>query len=430
MSKGPTKKTGKTAAKAKAKPKVSNKAASRAKAKVKPQAKPQAKAKPRTKPKPPPSSQDASKASADTVQAATETSRPGGSLSGVTVALFLIVIGAGSYTAWKYWPVTAKPGSAKVASSPAVTAKPAPAPVPTAKPKVEEKGANKSPGDETAMEKMAAESRKLRQSLDRLMTRMESIEQSVEKVKKLAQATVPPSEKIRNDPVLESLTGRLNALEESGDAVKVLIERMDRMEKDSAAQLKAETQAAAETNTSAKALVLAVAELREAVASGKPFGQELDALKALAGDNPDFKAPIVVLVKNADKGIPTLDGLRIQFEELAGKIVQASRTVKETGWLDRAANRLSSLVTWRRVDGQGEETSIDAMVAAAENHLKTGDLKSAIIALEGLAGNAKASAVAEPWLSSAKAHLAAERAVGSLRLQAVSILTPVKPGEG
>ena len=117
-----------------------------------------------------------------------------------------------------------------------------------------------------------------------------------------------------------------------------------------------------------------------------------------------------------------------RFEALAGKIVQASRQVEEKDWLDRAVNRMSKLVSWRRVDGRAEKSSVDALVASAEAHLKAGDLKAAIKAVEGLSvntpANAKAAAVAASWLADAKARLAADRAIAGLHLHALSLLAP------
>jgi len=416
MSKGPKTKA-KAKANTKAKTKVKAKAKARVSAKV-PEPKPDSsKAVPPTPP--------------EAVQAAA--AKPRGSLAAVSVVLFLTVIGASGYMTWYYWSALVGPNSS---AKKATSVSPAPTPA--------------SPGP---MEKMAAESKMLRQSLDRLMARMVSIEQSVEKAKRLAEATPPPTEKFSADPVLETLAGRLNTLEESGDTLKALTKRLDRMEKDNAAKAmdlaketaddaqpapaisgKDETSPVVELETdsiaTAKAVALAVADLRQAITSPAPFKESLDALKALAGDNPDLNTGIVVLAKGAQTGIPTLVVLIDRFEGLAGKIVQVSRTVKETGWFDRATNRLSSLVTWRRVDGKGEVTSIDAMVAAAEDHLKKADLKAAIIALDGLSGNAKAAAVAAPWISDAKARLAAERAVTSLHLHALSMLTQIKPVKG
>jgi len=363
--------------------------------------------------------------------------KPRGSLAAVSVVLFLTVIGVSGYMTWHYWSaIVDSPAPAKKAA--AVPSPPAPTPILKSAPPLALNG------NGAVMEKMAVESERLRQSLDRLMTRMETIEQAVEDANKLAIATTPPSEKLAADPVMKALTGRLNALEQSGETVKALGDRLDRIEKETLTQQKADadvdagpiaaapTDAAFDSNVaaSAKLMVLAAANLRQATSSHTPFIQELDALRALAGDDADINVAIVVLAKSAPTGVPSISILQGRFERLAGKIVQASRTRKEAGWFDRVANRLTAMVSWRRIDGKGEETSIDAMVAAAEKHLDKGDLKAAVTVLEGLAGNAKALSVAAPWIGDVKARLAAERAVSSLHRHALSMLSPLKPVKG
>ena len=129
------------------------------------------------------------------------------------------------------------------------------------------------------------------------------------------------------------------------------------------------------------AIVLAVANLRQAVAKGEPFEKPLEAVNALSGDDPDIKTAVVLLSKSSAAGIPTLATLRERFDGLAGKMVQASKTLEETGWMERATNRIMSLVTWRRVGNGAEASSLDAIVARAEARLKVGDLKGAIDAL-------------------------------------------------
>ena len=133
-----------------------------------------------------------------------------------------------------------------------------------------------------------------------------------------------------------------------------------------------------------------------------------------------------MLSKSSVAGIPTLATLRERFDGLAGKIVQASKTLEETGWIERATNRIMSLVTWRRVGNGAEASSLDAIVARAEARLKVGDLKGAIDALKGLSTHAKAAQVAAPWLKDAKAGVVAERAVATLHVHAVSLLAPDK----
>jgi hypothetical protein len=85
------------------------------------------------------------------------------------------------------------------------------------------------------------------------------------------------------------------------------------------------------------------------------------------------------------------------------------------------------LITWRRVGDGAKGSTVDRIVASAEARLKAGDLAGAVKALDGLTSNKNAAAAAEPWLADAKARVTAERAVVSLHVHAVSLLTPAKP---
>ncbi|MBL4690473.1 MAG: hypothetical protein JKY68_03280, partial [Rhodospirillales bacterium] len=299
--------------------------------------------------------------------------QPSAAIMGLAI---LAVLGIGGYASWPYWSYAVAP------YLPAGQAGPAPAVEKTAK---------------IFNEQLAAERRQLRLSLDRLMVRMGNIERAVENVKKLAQATTPPSEKMADDAALKALAGRLDEIEENGAAMKTLLNRMDRMEENSAAHAAAEAQASvigaeagSPQDTAALVLVLAVSNLRQVLTTNDPFEKALDALRVLAGDNPDIKAAVVLLAKSAATGIPTRPALNQRFVAIAGKIVQASRVAKETGWLDRVGNRLASLATWRRIDGKGKNFPIDAMVAAAESELMAGDLKAAVTTVGRISVNAKA----------------------------------------
>ncbi len=377
--------------------------------------------------------------------------KTGGGNAAVSLIVFLSVLGAGAYINWMFWSetVSEKAGPAKTGTEADGTTPPpepaskeiAPTDVQKDAPKESTKeplgdSPGDSPGD--SAEKMAAELRQLRQALDRLMTRMESIEKSLDRVKKIAQATTPPAEKLRSSTVQEGSPRRLDSVAESDGKIKALMQRMDKMEKDYAAPASAPAPAPAldlmapaeDTggNPDVGALILAVGNLRQALTTDGPFDKALHALKALAGDSPEISAAVALLVKNAPKGLATTAVLAERFGALAGKIVQAFRQVEEKDWLDRAVNRMSRLVSWRRVDGKGEKSSVDALVAAAEAHLKAGDLKAAIKAIEGLSvnapANAKAAAVAASWLADAKARLAADRAIAGLHLHALSLLAP------
>ena len=340
---------------------------------------------------------------------------------------FLAVIGMGVVLInWPFWAEVLKPywsgGEAEPAETPAAVV---PAAAPSGAPMTAEK-------DVDSVEQMRTERQQLRQELNRLMARMESIEKSVDSVKKLIQVTASGSEKGNAGETSAALAERLSELEGSGESIKSLLQRMAKLESDSAAQSGAEPNAgagggqSAQASSRARAIVLAVANLRQAVATEEPFEETLEALSALSGDDPDIKSAVLVLSKSSVTGIPTLATLRQRFDGLAGKIVQASKALEETGWMERATNRIMSLVTWRRVGDGGEASSPDVIVARAEARLRAGDLKGAVNALEGISSHAKAASVAATWVKDAKARVFAERAVSTLHIHAVSLLAPGK----
>ena len=285
--------------------------------------------------------------------------------------------------------------------------------------------AGTAPGDKTSLQEMKSERQQMQGELNRLMARMESIENSIEDVKKMIHATARPrgenSAEDGQNPSLVALSERLNELEKSGETLNSLVQRLDQMEKSGALQSSGTAQDGA-----VKALVLAVANLRQAIAKDAPYGGALESLEAISADDPDIKTAALLLAKTAETGIPTLAALRDRFDGLAGKIVHASKTLEENGWMERAANRITALVTWRRIDGDEKGTSVDAIVARAEARLKEGNLPAAVKALEDLSGFEKSAARVAPWLRDAKARVTAERAVTTLHVYAISLLSPAK----
>ena len=350
----------------------------------------------------------------------------GGWIGWVTLIVLLAMVGGAGFATWPMWSPAVTPYIPGWQDDRMVEPKPAPS------------------------RKPDADDARLRKELNRLIARMESIEEAVTSVKKMIRATEPPSEKLGPDLSMEYLTKRLDQLQETDGAIKALLRRMDQLEKESAsernlsgtgseagggplsttaAEIESRLQSADSGESQPgrpQAIVLVVGLLREALANGQPFEKAFQSLKAVSGDDPAVKAAALLLKKNASTGIPTLAGLRDRFDLIAGKIVTASKALEEHGWFERVANRIRSLIAWRRVDQKGEDDSVDAVVARAEKHLKAGDLKAAVEAVKGLMGNPKIVPVADPWLADAKGRLAAERAVRALHLHALALLTSVK----
>lgn len=167
---------------------------------------------------------------------------------------------------------------------------------------------------------------------------------------------------------------------------------------------------------SAQALLLAVGQLREAVNQGGPFQGELETVKVLAGDE---SKPLAEAVGGyAQQGIPNRLTLRDRFNRIAPDIVRADLHAKGGGWFNETLDRLSALVTVRRIDGEAAGKSTSAIVARAEQRLADNDLSGAMEELTGLEGEALDAAT--PWMSDARARLAAERSLSELTSQVVA----------
>ena len=301
-----------------------------------------------------------------------------------------------------------------------------------------------------AVEDLETERARSRQELKALMERLQSLEQALRSVKKMVEATAPPAESADADEYLRQLSERLGRLENDDETLEGLLERIARLEERGGAAgegdqpaARAEELTAAVADVSkrigalertdtmaagaaigAQATVLAVGQLREALSRAAPFTEELQALGAVVADNPEMMKAITELEPYAASGIPTLVTLRRDLDRAAGDIVRADRTLQGNGWVEQAVNRLRSLVTVRRPADTAGLNSVDARVARAETSLKAGDLKAAVEELEGLEG--PPAAAAAPWLRGARARLAAERAMATLHVHAVSLLVPAK----
>jgi len=171
--------------------------------------------------------------------------------------------------------------------------------------------------------------------------------------------------------------------------------------------------------SSAAALLLAVGQLREAINQGLAFDAELRSVKALAGDDAEVARAVEALKDRATTGIKGRLTVAGRFEPLAPALVRAEILPEGEGWWRRALDRVLSLVTIRREDGGVVGNDTAAVVARAQAALNQGDLGGAVGELDSLSG-APAEA-ATPWLTEAKARLAADKALADLTAHVVAL---------
>ncbi len=168
-----------------------------------------------------------------------------------------------------------------------------------------------------------------------------------------------------------------------------------------------------------QAVLLAVGQLRQVLAEGRPYQVELDRVRPLAGTDGELNSALERLSARAPKGLKTVAELSRLFQPLAGAIVRAGAGPEPTGWLDISLRRVSDLVSVRRT-GEVPGAAVDAIVARAELRLGEGRLAQAIAELETLSGAAQGAVTA--WLQLAKARLEADRAAARLEARAIRLL--------
>ncbi|MGE0733446.1 MAG: mitofilin family membrane protein [Alphaproteobacteria bacterium] len=195
--------------------------------------------------------------------------------------------------------------------------------------------------------------------------------------------------------------------------LKTLAERLANVEKQKAAPT-------VDPNLGSSAFIVAVGQLRDAIASGKPFIAAFDSVRALAGNDAALSSLLAQVEPHAAKGVATVEQLRARFQPLPVKILRAARMPEEGDWVDRAWARMKSVVIVRRTGENVTGDSIEAAVARAEARLKAGDVAGAVAALDAIKG--PGAEPAAEWLAQAKTHVGAAEAADKLSQAAVAAL--------
>ena len=221
---------------------------------------------------------------------------------------------------------------------------------------------------------------------------------------------------IGNVAKLEDVATRLSALEgKSAEANSVLAlgERVTSIEK--------------RDSIAATALVVATAQLRDAVRAGRPYSVELETVNQLAlRANVVFEAS--ALTNNATKGFTQVDALKATFPDMVAAAVRSAAVPGEAAsWYRTILDRAFSIISIRPF-GNVEGTTPGAIMARAEQALRSNNMAQAVREIETLSGPPASAAVS--WLQMAKAYVTAERALDDLvmrSLGAMSAISQTKP---
>ena len=168
------------------------------------------------------------------------------------------------------------------------------------------------------------------------------------------------------------------------------------------------------------ALLLAIGQLREVMASSSSFQEPLQTVIALGRDINALKGPITILLEHAEKGVPEFAQLKISFGKIVAAVIRASNASKNHGWVDKALEKVKNLVTIRPIGPKAaERADLFGQVAGAELRMDAGDLKGAVKIVSAL--EEKIRKPAENWLALAKARLSVDLAISQLFAKALNL---------
>jgi hypothetical protein len=170
------------------------------------------------------------------------------------------------------------------------------------------------------------------------------------------------------------------------------------------------------------AAILALADLANAAADGKPFGVQLAALAAAEPDD----AAIPALRPWAAQGVPTLAMLRARFPIAARNALDVERTATAPDFLSRLWTNLESLISIRRV-GEVAGTDVESRLARAQVRVTAGELAAAVAEVAHVGPPASVPLAA--WLRDARNRVALDRAVAQLDARVVRSLVSVPATE-
>jgi hypothetical protein len=165
----------------------------------------------------------------------------------------------------------------------------------------------------------------------------------------------------------------------------------------------------------AQAAVAAQA-LADAVAAGRPFPAELQAVRAVGIE----EAELAQLAPHAETGLPSRTELRRQFSGIAEGIRQAEAPApSDAGPLERLMHSARNIVEVRPAGPQPGE-SAGAVASRIEAALAAGDLARALEEWQDLPEDARAAS--QDWAEEARAVLAGETLARRLRSEALARL--------
>lgn len=276
---------------------------------------------------------------------------------------------------------------------------------------------------------LKSETADVRSQVSSVGTRLQSLQQEIDSLKqqseKIAASAASAAAADRPAPdiaqPLEDINQRLSQVEAGSGRLSALEQRLGDVQT-ALSDIQATVDKNADRASRPAAAVLAINQLADALGRGGGYGPELESVRAIAaGEGSEMASAITTLKQWSESGVSTPGEIRATFPAMAQAVAQTQFQSEGGSWYDDVRNRLSALVTVRKVgDNALAGGGIDAALAQADAALERGDLAGSVKAIESL--NGAAAGAAADWLAKARDRLAADKALASLRTAAIAKL--------
>jgi uroporphyrinogen-III synthase len=175
-----------------------------------------------------------------------------------------------------------------------------------------------------------------------------------------------------------------------------------------------------------RTLVLAVGQIQTALTGAGPFEAAVAVIRAVAPDDADLDGPIGVLARHAKTGVASRVALARDMAALPARLAEPAPLAPDAGIWDRLTDRMSRIVTIRRVDDGSAALppGPDRAIAQAEQALASGDLAGAVATMRSIDG----PPAVRPWLDAAQARLDCEAAAEAIAAAATKRLSASDTG--
>lgn len=236
--------------------------------------------------------------------------------------------------------------------------------------------------------------------LDKIEARLELIEAALAAAKPGPAGDPAPE----NDPQrMERLSGEIEQLRRAIPPEGLILRLTERSE-----AAEKSMRAMAEAQSTSQALMVGVAQLREAINRGDSFALELAALrKQLPSEDASLLEP---LTESAEHGIWRRDQLLQRLAPLTEQLLTEERAASGPGLWPVIWSNLHKVIAIRRIDGKGNDS--EAVLGRVEIALDKDDWDQALFEMHGLRG--KAAIQAAEWRQQAEWRVSADHALSKL----------------